>query len=137
MDGRRVRDQETKLRKREERHGERLEKLEKMVFAQHEKLDKLEGLMYRSTHRDRPEAEDSLQITCESPNYEEDRPFDPNHQSPPSELPTAGQDHDEQRGPRPDRTKPYYSISSVWLQKRKFVIFPKRPGTKQTRRRPQ
>jgi hypothetical protein len=50
---RRVRDQETKSRKREERQRERLDRLEKMVYAQHEKLDRLEDLVYRVMHRDR------------------------------------------------------------------------------------
>jgi hypothetical protein len=51
--GRRVRDQEAKSRKREERQRDRLERLEKMVYAQHEKLDRLEDLVYRVMHRDR------------------------------------------------------------------------------------
>ncbi len=51
--GRRVRDQEAKSRKREERQSDRLERLEKMVYAQHEKLDRLEDLVYRVMHRDR------------------------------------------------------------------------------------
>jgi hypothetical protein len=61
-----VRDHETKSRKREEQHRERLEKLEKMVFAQHEKLDKLEDLVYRVMHRDRVETEDGLERRSES-----------------------------------------------------------------------
>jgi hypothetical protein len=48
-----VRDQEAKSRKREENQMVRLERLEKMVYAQHEKLDRLEDLVYRVMHRDR------------------------------------------------------------------------------------
>lgn len=48
-----MRDQEAKSRKREERQRDRLERLEKMVYAQHEKLDRLEDLVYRVMHRDR------------------------------------------------------------------------------------
>lgn len=43
----------TKNRKREERQRERMGKLEKLASAQHEKLDKLEGLVYRLMHRNR------------------------------------------------------------------------------------
>jgi hypothetical protein len=50
---RRVRDQEAKSREREERQRDRLERLEKLVYAQHEKLDRLEDLVYRVMHRDR------------------------------------------------------------------------------------
>lgn len=50
---RRVRDQESRSKNREELNGERLLKLETMVYAQHEKLDRLEGLVYRVMHRDR------------------------------------------------------------------------------------
>ncbi|KAF8849936.1 hypothetical protein BDZ45DRAFT_697160 [Acephala macrosclerotiorum] len=39
--------------KREERQRERMGKLEKLASAQHEKLDKLEGLVYRLMHRNR------------------------------------------------------------------------------------
>lgn len=53
MSGRRVRDQEAKSKRREERQRDRLERLEKMVYAQHEKLDRLEDLVYRAMHRDR------------------------------------------------------------------------------------
>ena len=42
-----------KSRVREERQRGRLERLEKLVFAQHEKLDRLEDLVYRVMHRDR------------------------------------------------------------------------------------
>ena len=48
-----MRDQEAKSRKREERQRDRLERLEKLVYAQHEKLDRLEDLVYRVMHRDR------------------------------------------------------------------------------------
>jgi hypothetical protein len=48
-----VRDQEAKSRKREERQRDRLERLEAMVYAQHEKLDRLEDLVYRVMHRGR------------------------------------------------------------------------------------
>jgi hypothetical protein len=48
-----VRDQDAKSRKREERQMDRLERLEAMVYAQHEKLDRLEDLVYRVMHRDR------------------------------------------------------------------------------------
>jgi len=51
--GRRVRDQEVRSRVREEKQRGRLERLEKLVFAQHEKLDRLEDLLYRVMHRDR------------------------------------------------------------------------------------
>jgi hypothetical protein len=50
---RRVKEQEDKSRVREERQRERLERLEKMVYAQHEKLDRVEDLVYRVMHRDR------------------------------------------------------------------------------------
>lgn len=49
----RVRDQESRETKREERHRERLEKLEAVVNSQHEKLDRLEDLVYRVMHRSR------------------------------------------------------------------------------------
>ncbi|TVY78458.1 hypothetical protein LSUE1_G001712 [Lachnellula suecica] len=49
----RVRDQESRARKREERDRERMERLEKMADAQHEKLDRLENLVYRIMHRSR------------------------------------------------------------------------------------
>jgi hypothetical protein len=40
-------------RKREELHKERLHRFETMVYSQHEKLDRLESLVYRVMHRDR------------------------------------------------------------------------------------
>jgi hypothetical protein len=58
-----VRDQEAKSRKREERQGDRLERLEKLVYAQHEKLDRLEDLVYRAMHRDR--------VTSNPPGHEQ------------------------------------------------------------------
>ncbi|RDW88667.1 hypothetical protein BP6252_00699 [Coleophoma cylindrospora] len=51
----RVRDQEARQKKREESHRERLERLESTVNAQNEKLDRLEGLVYRTMHRSRIE----------------------------------------------------------------------------------
>lgn len=69
--------------------------------------------MYRFMHQDRVGVEDGLERTGYSPEYEEECPLDPNHQPPPSNLLAAGQENDERRVPRPDRTKPYYSISSV------------------------
>lgn len=62
-----VRDQEARSRKREELHRERLERLETMVYSQHEKLDRLEDLVYRVMHRDRV----GLEVDSESPKYEE------------------------------------------------------------------
>ena len=53
MDSRRVRDQESRARKREESEWERMERLETMVHALNEKLDKLEDLVYRVMHRSR------------------------------------------------------------------------------------
>jgi hypothetical protein len=50
---RRVRDQESQAKKREKLHEERFERLETMVSTQHEKLDRLEDLVYRVMHRDR------------------------------------------------------------------------------------
>jgi hypothetical protein len=64
-----VRDQEARSRKREEAHRERLDKLEGMVYSQHEKLDHLEDLVYRVMHRDRvgfdksPEYEEQVSST--------------------------------------------------------------------------
>lgn len=110
MMSRRVRDQEMKSRKREEGQRERLERLEKMVFAQHEKLDKLEDLVYRVMHRDRVEVGNV--VGRESPKYEEEGP-DQNHQTPPSELPAADHQNEELNISRSDRTKPYYSPLSA------------------------
>jgi hypothetical protein len=56
---RRVRDQEARAKEREERDRERLERLENIVYAQHEKLDRLEDLVYRVIHRDRVDERDS------------------------------------------------------------------------------
>ena len=98
-----MKDQESKARKREEQCIERLEQLENTVFAQHEKLDKLEGLMYRVMHRDQVGLENGLRKTDESPKYEKDSD---------TNRPVAGQGV-EPKAPGPDRTKPYYSISSV------------------------
>lgn len=107
-----MRDQETRSRKREEQHRERLERLEKMVFAQHEKLDTLETLVYRIMHRDAVEVgEDSGRR--ESPKYEEYSSDRENHQASHAELPASVQDGQDRHIPMPDRTKPYYSISSV------------------------
>jgi len=61
-----VRDQETKSREREERQRDRLERLEKLVCAQHEKLDRLEDLVYRVMHRDR--------VTSNPPGHEQISP---------------------------------------------------------------
>jgi hypothetical protein len=66
MSGRRVRDQEVKSRKREERQRDRLERLEKMVYAQHEKLDRLEDLVYRVMHRDRVGTDKDLHLRPDS-----------------------------------------------------------------------
>lgn len=49
----RARDQESHARKREERDKERMERLESTVHSQHEKLDRLEDLVYRIMHRSR------------------------------------------------------------------------------------
>ncbi|CZR68308.1 uncharacterized protein PAC_18207 [Phialocephala subalpina] len=49
----RVKEEHSKNRKREERQRERMERLEKLASAQHEKLDKLEDLVYRLMHRNR------------------------------------------------------------------------------------
>ena len=46
-------DQESGEKRREDSQKERYEKLESMVYAQHEKLDRLENLVYRVMHRDR------------------------------------------------------------------------------------
>ena len=92
-------------------HSDRVEKLEKMVFAQHEKLDKLESLMYRVMHRDRMDLQDGPERMEGCPRFEDESPSDLNYQSPPSEFPAAGQD--SQRVPKSDSTKPYYSISSA------------------------
>jgi len=54
---RRIRDQESRARKREERDRERMERLEGLVYTQHEKLDKLEDLVYRVMHRSRVDGE--------------------------------------------------------------------------------
>jgi hypothetical protein len=113
MKHRRVREQDTKSRKWQELHTERLEKLEKMVFAQHEKLDNLESLMYRFMHRNRVGLEDGLESANDSPDHQDETHSDLGRQPPPSELPAAGQGNGEHRVLRPDRTKPYYSISSV------------------------
>jgi hypothetical protein len=113
MWNRRVRDQEMKSRKREEGQKDRLERLEKMVLSQHEKLDKLEDLVYRVMHRDRVGVEDEVEERGESPQYEENGSPEPNNHTPPSELPAASQDNNQQNISRPDRTKPYYSISTV------------------------
>lgn len=53
MRRRRVKDQEVKARKREVRQKERMERLESVMFTQHEKLDRLEDLVHRAMHRDR------------------------------------------------------------------------------------
>jgi hypothetical protein len=66
IDQRRVRDQESRARKREERDMERMERLETMVNAQTEKLDKLEDLVYRIMHRSRVNFDNNP----ESPKYE-------------------------------------------------------------------
>jgi hypothetical protein len=113
MTNRRVRDQELKSRKREEGQRERLERLEKLVFAQHEKLDKLEDLVYRVMHRDRVGSEEEETRRGESPKYEEQCTPDQDHQEPPSELPAANRENENGNISRPDHTKPYYSISSV------------------------
>ncbi len=57
-----MRDQEAKSRRREERQRDRLERLEKMVYAQHEKLDRLEDLVYRVMHRDRVRVDKDLDL---------------------------------------------------------------------------
>lgn len=64
----RVREQESRSRKREERQNERLDRLEGMVVRQHEKLDKLETLVYRMMHRDRV----GFSADSDSPKYEEE-----------------------------------------------------------------
>ena len=91
MIGRRVRDQETKSRKREEGQRERLARLEKMVFAQHEKLDKLEDLIYRIMYRDRVTLDDEVEKKVRNAIYEECLP-DQDHERP-SELPAAGKEN--------------------------------------------
>lgn len=53
MASRRVRDQERRQKKREEKHRESLEKLKATVSSQSEKLDRLEGLVYRIMYRSR------------------------------------------------------------------------------------
>ncbi|KAE8444943.1 hypothetical protein EG329_014070 [Mollisiaceae sp. DMI_Dod_QoI] len=55
----RIKDQDVSNRKRDERQRERMKKLESMAYAQHEKLDKLEDLVYRLMHRNRVRTEDS------------------------------------------------------------------------------
>lgn len=52
-ENRSVRAQEARERKIEERHRERLDRLETIIYGQHEKLDRLEDLVYRVMHRDR------------------------------------------------------------------------------------
>ncbi|KAH8801585.1 hypothetical protein F5884DRAFT_519873 [Xylogone sp. PMI_703] len=66
----RVRDQEIQFRKREELYRENTERLEATINSQHEKLDRLEDLVYRLMHRSQfgYPPEDS---TMESPKYEE------------------------------------------------------------------
>ena len=109
-----MRDQETKSRRREEGQGERLERLEKMVFAQHEKLDKLEDLVYRVMHRDRVGLEGGvIEKREETPKHEEEHSAGQNNNTPPPGLLATSQDNNHQNISRPYRTKPYYSISSV------------------------
>jgi hypothetical protein len=108
-----VRDQEAKSRKREEGQRERLERVEKMVFAQHEKLDKLEDLVYRVMHLDRVGLEGGVIEKRERPKYEEEHSPGQNDHTPAPDLPAASQDNNHQNISRPDQTKPYYSISSV------------------------
>jgi hypothetical protein len=48
-----VRDLEGRAKRREERQRDRFERLEGIVYAQHEKLDRLENLVFRIMHRDR------------------------------------------------------------------------------------
>jgi hypothetical protein len=64
---RRVRDQETRSRKTEESHREHLERLEAMVYSQHEKLDGLEAQIHGALHRRR----NGFDGDSESPEYEE------------------------------------------------------------------
>lgn len=45
-----MRNQEAQARKREDRDRERMERLEMLVSSQHEKLDRLEGLVYSRLH---------------------------------------------------------------------------------------
>ncbi len=59
----RVKDQESRARKRDEAQRERMERVENLVCAQTEKLDRLEDLVYRVMHRERVEEG--------SPRYEE------------------------------------------------------------------
>lgn len=58
MRHRRIRDQESRARKREERDRERMERLEGLVCTQHEKMDKLEDLVYRVMHRSRVDSQE-------------------------------------------------------------------------------
>lgn len=62
--GRKVREQEMRSKRRDEKQKERLDKLEKMVVAQNEKLDHLQDLVYRVMHRDRVHPDASLPETA-------------------------------------------------------------------------
>ena len=74
-DYRRVREQELKSKVREERQRGRLDRLEKLVEAQHEKLDRLEDLVYRVMHRDRvgePPRRSETEATLSNPEEMDD-----------------------------------------------------------------
>ena len=109
---RRVREQEAKSNTRDEQYRDRLRKVETMVSSQHEKLDRLETLMYRIMHQDRVGVRNELEPTGDTPTNEEGL-AEPDHHIQALELPAADQDDEEQMLSKPDRTKPYYSISSV------------------------
>jgi len=116
----RVRDQETKSRKREERHRERLERLETMVHSQHEKLDRLEDLVYRVMHRDRVR----VNKATETSNYYQLSPND-DQRSPPTrsetEITLPNPEGDEmgndpsysQTMHKPDVATTFYPIPSI------------------------
>jgi len=94
---RRVRDQESRARKREEGDRERLDRLEALVNAQHEKLDRLEDVVYRVIHRDRVGH-------AQSPKYEETRNTTMQHtENEPSPM----------NGGKQDISTKQYPISSI------------------------
>lgn len=103
-----MRDQELKSREGEEGQRERLGKLENMVLAQNAKLDKLEDLVYRVMHHDRVGVEEEEVKRDERPNN-----GTPGQNDIPPEVPVTAENDSYRSISKPDRTKPYYSISSV------------------------
>ena len=93
-------------------HEDRLDKLEKMVNSQHEKLDRLEDLVFQLMHRDRAEG---LDLDAASPRYEEGYyTAEKNDETASTSWQSELNDHDAPASPRkPEVSARHFTIPEI------------------------